>query len=91
VQAYNFKYNGAWTPLFCAASSSVIEVFLNAGLEDDLELVKKGETLLNWCAARDILTEAIVSSLVGNKGQLSMKYGGFNPIEMGEKEGKLNN
>jgi hypothetical protein len=85
VVAYNCKNNYGYTPVFWAKTSSCIESFLNAGLEN-LELVKvDGKTLLHRCVERDNVSELIASSL---KGQWSMVYEGFTPIEKGEKEGK---
>lgn len=94
MDAYNFKDHGydLWageTPVFRATSSGAVEAFLNAGLGDDLELVRKdGRTLLHECVDFNIVSEEIASSL---EGLMGMKYKGLGrtPIEMGEKAGKL--
>jgi hypothetical protein len=85
VAAYNCKDDYGRPPVFWAGTSSCIESFLNAGLEDLEVVAKDGSTLLHYCVWEDIVTESIASSL---KEQLSMVFKGVTPIEKGEKKGK---
>jgi ankyrin repeat protein len=61
VAAYNWK--DGRTPVFLAETSSCVESFLNAGLDDLVVVNADGNTLLHHCVWRDIVSESIASSL----------------------------
>jgi hypothetical protein len=62
VAAYNWKDNFGRTPVFFAYTSSCIESFLNAGL-DDLELVTlDGKILLHYGLKEDIVSKCLNST-----------------------------
>ena len=51
-QVYNLKDEEGKTPIFCASSSEVVELFLEAGLENMETTLAGGYTLLHHCVEK---------------------------------------
>ena len=63
VQVYNMKDDEGKTPIFCSSSSEIVELFLEAGLENLETTLAGGYTLLHHCVEKVQVSQKLAQML----------------------------